>query len=196
MLAFMLFALVASITPGPTNLLVLSNSARHGLRAALPIILGAAAGATLIVWLVGSGLGTALLEVPTVQPLLNGVGVAWLSWLAWKIYSSPVQALEPGEAAAPLGLWGAAALQVINPKTWMMALAVAGVFIDVAATDRIAQVTRLSLVFLLIALPCLGGWALLGSGARRLSGSPTVLRRINRGLALLLLVSAWASLCQ
>ena len=49
-------------------------------------------------------------------------------------------------------------------------------------------------LFLLIALPCLGGWALLGSGARRLSGSPTVLRRINRGLALLLLVSAWASL--
>ena len=45
MLAFMLFAFVASITPGPTNFLVLSNSASHGLRAALPIILGAGAGA-------------------------------------------------------------------------------------------------------------------------------------------------------
>ncbi|MGE7355322.1 hypothetical protein ACQKLJ_20080, partial [Pseudomonas qingdaonensis] len=31
-------------------------------------------------------------------------------------------------------------------------------------------------------------------GARRLSGSPVVLRRVNQGLALLLLVSAWASL--
>lgn len=196
MLAFMLFAFVASITPGPTNFLVLSNSASHGLRAALPIIAGAGASAALIVWLVGSGMGEALFRAPAVQPLLNGLGVAWLSWLAWKIFRSPVQLLTPGHAAPRLGLWGAAALQVINPKTWMMALAVASVFIDAAATDRLAQVTRLSLVFFLIALPCLGGWALLGSGARRLSGSPTVLRRVNQGLAVLLLVSAWASFWQ
>lgn len=196
MLAFMLFAFVASITPGPTNFLVLSNSANHGLRAALPIIVGAGVGAALIVWLVGSGMGAALFRAPAVQPLLNGLGVAWLSWLAWKIFISPVQVLASGQAAPRLGLWGAAALQVINPKTWMMALAVASVFIDAAATDRLAQVTRLSLVFLLIALPCLGAWALLGSGARRLSGSPTVLRRVNQGLAVLLLVSAWASVWQ
>lgn len=31
---FLLFAVVASITPGPTNILVLSNSQRHGLAAA------------------------------------------------------------------------------------------------------------------------------------------------------------------
>ena len=37
LLPFALFAFVASITPGPTNILVLSNSARYGLRAALPI---------------------------------------------------------------------------------------------------------------------------------------------------------------
>lgn len=196
MLAFMLFAFVASITPGPTNFLVLSNSASHGLRAALPIILGAGAGAALIVWLVGSGMGEVLFRAPAVQPLLNGLGVAWLTWLAWKIFRSPVQVQQSGATSARPGLWGAAALQVINPKTWMMALAVASVFIDAAASDRLLQVTHLSLVFFVIALPCLGGWALLGSGARRLSGSPVVLRRVNQGLALLLLVSAWASLWQ
>lgn len=36
---FLLFAVVASITPGPTNILVLSNSQRHGLAAAWPIVL-------------------------------------------------------------------------------------------------------------------------------------------------------------
>lgn len=39
-LPFLLFAFVASITPGPTNLLVFSNSARFGWSAALPIMLG------------------------------------------------------------------------------------------------------------------------------------------------------------
>ncbi|MCD7082416.1 LysE family translocator, partial [Pseudomonas sp. MAFF 311095] len=64
MLPFMLFAFVASITPGPTNILVLSNSARYGFKAALPIILGACLGAAGIVLLVGSGVGHSLAHLP------------------------------------------------------------------------------------------------------------------------------------
>ncbi|ERO60417.1 hypothetical protein P308_14095 [Pseudomonas piscis] len=60
LLPFVMFAIVASITPGPTNLLVLSNSARYGLRAALPIIFGAGGAAAGMVWLVGGGLGDKL----------------------------------------------------------------------------------------------------------------------------------------
>ncbi|NWN51692.1 LysE family transporter, partial [Pseudomonas sp. MAFF 301514] len=67
MLPFMLFAFVASITPGPTNILVLSNSARYGLRAALPIILGACVGAAGLVLLVGTGVGQSLVHLPKVQ---------------------------------------------------------------------------------------------------------------------------------
>ena len=33
LLPFMLFSLVASISPGPTNLLILAHGARQGLRA-------------------------------------------------------------------------------------------------------------------------------------------------------------------
>ncbi|RMT07189.1 hypothetical protein ALP55_04388 [Pseudomonas coronafaciens pv. oryzae] len=47
----------ASITPGPTNILVLSNSARFGWRAVVPLILGTCTGAALLVLLVGMGLG-------------------------------------------------------------------------------------------------------------------------------------------
>lgn len=39
MLPFIMYAFVASITPGPTNILVLSNSARFGWRAVVPLIL-------------------------------------------------------------------------------------------------------------------------------------------------------------
>ena len=49
LLPFVLFAFVASITPGPTNILVLSNSSRFGLGAAMPIIFGACSAAALIV---------------------------------------------------------------------------------------------------------------------------------------------------
>ncbi len=89
LLPFLLFAFVASITPGPTNILVLSNSARYGLKAALPIVLGACMGAAGIVLLVGSGVGQSLAQLPRVQATMQWVGVAWLSYLAWQIYRAP-----------------------------------------------------------------------------------------------------------
>ncbi|AKS04876.1 LysE family translocator [Pseudomonas trivialis] len=192
MLAFMLFAFVASITPGPTNILVLSNSARHGFKAALPIILGACAGAASLVLLVGSGVGQSLVQLPTVQIAMQWIGVAWLSYLAWQIFSAPAKALEVDTAEKPLGLIGAASLQLINPKTWMMALAVVSVFAGNGA-DRQSQVVYLSLVFFLISLPCLGTWALLGVGSARVFRSAKAMQRFNRGMALLLLVATWLS---
>jgi threonine/homoserine/homoserine lactone efflux protein len=192
LLPFMLFAFVASITPGPTNILVLSNSARYGFKAALPIIFGAGAGAAGIVLLVGSGVGESLVRLPRVQLAMQWAGVAWLSYLAWQIYRTPAQAIGVRSTQKRLGLAGAASLQLVNPKTWMMALAVVSVFAGHGA-ERQSQVLYLSLVFFLIALPCLGAWALLGAGSNRVLRSSTAVQRFNRCMALLLLGSTWLS---
>ena len=192
LLPFMLFAFVASITPGPTNILVLSNSARYGFKAAVPIILGACAGAAGLVLVVGSGVGQSLTQAPKLQAVMQWAGVAWLSYLAWQIYRAPAEAIDPQSTQKRLGLIGAASLQVINPKTWMMALAVVSVFAGNGA-DRQHQVLSLSLVFFLIALPCLSAWALLGAGSNRVLRSSTAVQRFNRCMALLLLGSTWLS---
>ena len=107
---------------------------------------------------------------------------------------APASALD-ASAGQPrrLGLAGAAALQLVNPKTWMMALAVVSVFAGTEA-DRQWRALWLSLVFFLIALPCLGAWALLGAGSARWLRSPQALQAFNRGMALLLLASTWMSL--
>jgi threonine/homoserine/homoserine lactone efflux protein len=55
-------------------------------------------------------------------------------------------------------------------------------------------VWQLALVFLLIALPCMTTWALLGVGSARWLQAPRRLLWFNRGLAGMLLVSAWAAL--
>ncbi len=187
MLAFVLFAFVASITPGPTNILVLSNSARFGLRASLPIIFGGCAAAALIVLAVGTGLGRTLMTLPYVQPAMTATGLVWLSWLAWKIFSAPAEAISADDERR-LGLASAASLQLVNPKTWVMALAVVSVF-----SARGLAVHWLALVFFLISLPCMGCWALLGVGSARWISSPRAMQRMNRVLALLLLISAWAA---
>ena len=67
LLPFMLFAFVASITPGPTNVLVLGSSARYGVAATLPLVIGACVGAAAIVVAVGLGLGELLQQHPRLQ---------------------------------------------------------------------------------------------------------------------------------
>lgn len=193
LLPFLLFAFVASITPGPTNILVLSNSARYGLGAAVPIIFGACASAATLVLLVGSGAGSWLSALPAVQTAMQWVGVAWLSYLAWQIFSARAAAITSQSTDARLGLMGAAGLQLINPKTWMMALAVVSVFAG-GGEQRLGQVMVLSLAFFLISMPCLAVWALLGAGSTRWLRSPRAMQRLNRCMALLLLGSAWLSL--
>ncbi|MBK5549696.1 LysE family translocator [Pseudomonas sp. TH03] len=191
LLPFLLFAFVASITPGPTNILVLSNSARYGFKAALPIVFGACVSAALIVLLVGSGFGQTLSANPGVQQAMKWIGVIWLTSLAWRIFKTPVGPINAATPGRRLGLWGAAGLQWVNPKTWMMALAVVSVFAN-NTSERTEQVMLLSLVFLLVSLPCLSAWAALGAGSTRLLRSPGALLRFNQCMAIMLLVSVWS----
>jgi threonine/homoserine/homoserine lactone efflux protein len=191
-LPFILFAFVASITPGPTNILVLSNSALYGLRAALPIVLGACAGAAGMVLLVGLGLGEALLRFPLVQQSLAWLGVAWISLLAWKLFRAQPVGVDKDFSNKRIAAWGGAALQLVNPKTWMMALAVVSVFTGAGASSF--RYGIYALIFFLVAVPCLTAWAVLGRGAARFLTSTRWMRRFNQSMAMLLLVSAWTSL--
>lgn len=191
-LPFVLFAFVASITPGPTNILILSNSALYGLSAALRIVLGACAGATAIVLLVGLGLGETLLRFPLVQKGMAWLGVAWISTLAWQLFRSPPNTLNADSSSKRIGALGGAGLQWINPKTWMMALAVVSVFAGKETSP--SQYGVYALIFFLVAVPCLAAWAFLGRGAARIFDSARAMQRFNQCMALLLLISAWASL--
>ncbi|WP_312521181.1 LysE family translocator [Stutzerimonas nitrititolerans] len=194
LLPFLIFAFVASITPGPTNILVLGHGARFGLRATLPLVLGASLAAALIVLLVGLGLGEVLQRYPRVQQAMSLLGALWLSWLAWQLLRSATQSFETASAThRELGPLGAALLQLVNPKVWMMAVAVVSVF-AAGSADKAVRVAQLSFVFLLMTLPCMSVWALLGAGSARLLQSPQRVRRFNQLLAILLLASTWLAL--
>lgn len=194
LLPFLLFAFVATITPGPTNILVLSHGARFGLRATLPLVLGACLAAALIVLLVGLGLGEALLRYPRVQQAMSWLGALWLSGLAWQLWRSAAEPLNT-EAGSQreLGPLGAALLQLVNPKVWMMAVAVVSVF-AAGSADKATRVLQLSLIFLAMALAGMSAWAVLGAGSARLLQSPQRMQRFNQSLALLLFASTWLAL--
>ena len=193
-LAFALFAFVSSITPGPNNTMLLASGVNFGFVRSLPHMAGVTVGFCLMILLLGLGVGSVFVRFPVLYTVLRYVGGTYMLYLAWKIFRSPPPDLgAPGAMPGRFGLLAAASLQLVNPKTWMMALAVLGVFAG-HGPDQGLRTLQLAAIFFVVSLPCLAAWACLGVGSARLLRSPTALRRFNRAMGLLLLVSAWLGL--
>ncbi|MGR5542974.1 LysE family translocator, partial [Vibrio campbellii] len=56
--AIILFAISASITPGPNNIMVMTSGANFGAKRTLPLLTGICIGFTLMLLLVGLGFST------------------------------------------------------------------------------------------------------------------------------------------
>ena len=186
LLSLLGFAVVMYITPGPNNVMVAASAANHGIRATVPHMFGIVAGFAVMLTLVCAGLGSALVGWPLLLPAFRWIGAAWLVVLAWKIAT----ASPPGEGGRGrvLGFFGGAGFQWINPKGWLIAVAAAGEYLSPGSPLAI-QLARIFVVFLVVGMPCVMVWALLGSGAGRLLHSPARLRIFNVSMALLLLLS-------
>ncbi|MBY4677445.1 LysE family translocator [Marinobacterium arenosum] len=191
--SFSLFAFVASITPGPTNVLALSNGSRFGTLATLPFVIGAAFGTSVILLLTTSGLAELIAGYPLLSRMLAWLGALWLSWMAWKLFHAPDIDHQARNGLARAGWHQGALMQLVNPKTWMMALTVSGLFApgDGAA---LAHNLLLALIFFTVTVPCIAAWAWLGEGSGRLMKTEARQRRLNQLLALLLGASVWIAL--
>lgn len=192
LMPFLLFAFVASITPGPTNILVLTNSQHYGVKATLPALVSGCAAASAIVLISGAGAGELLRQYPLVRQVMSWAGVLWLSWMSWQLFRAPAANLSSGTHTR-FTARAAALLQVINPKTWMMALAVVSLFAP-AGEHALRDIALMALWFLLISIACLICWAWLGQAVNRLFRTAAALVRFQRLMALCLFVSAWAGM--
>jgi len=189
---FLLFAFVASITPGPTNILVLTNSQHFGVRATLPALLSACVAASAIVLISGAGAGEMLHQYPLVRQVMSWAGVLWLSWMSWQLFCAPAATVSR-DTHTRFTARAAALLQVINPKTWMMALAVVSLFAP-AGEGALRDIALMALWFLLISVACLLCWAWLGQAVNKVFRTAAAMVRFQRLMALCLFISAWAGM--
>lgn len=80
--AFSLLMLLAQFSPGPDMLLLIRNALAHPLRAGLFTVLGIAAGLSLHLTAVLTGVALAVKESSVFFPALLIAGGIWLTWLA------------------------------------------------------------------------------------------------------------------
>jgi threonine/homoserine/homoserine lactone efflux protein len=181
------FSVAMTITPGPNNLMVAAAAANHGITDTVPHITGIAVGFTLMLAIVAAGLGGVVMGVPLLHPVMQWVGAVWLLYIAWKIATALPPALD-GEKRPPLGFFGAALFQWVNPKAWMIALGAASEFV-VPGRPLALEAGRIAGVFAIVAIPCILPWAMLGSGTARILNAPHRLRMFNVAMAVLLVIS-------
>ncbi|MDH0301470.1 MULTISPECIES: LysE family translocator [unclassified Pseudomonas] len=179
------FALAASISPGPVNIVALGSGARHGLNASLGHAAGATLGFCLLLVLVGLGVHELLLRWPLVGQLLHGGGVLFLLYMAWKLASDDGRLDTEGAHRAPTA-WHGAAMQWLSPKAWLAAVAGVGAY-----TGGEQQLLWLfTWIYMPICFISVASWAWAGSVIRRYLTEPKWMRLLNRGLAALLVASA------
>ncbi|KAB5625354.1 LysE family translocator [Pseudomonas putida] len=179
------FALAASISPGPVNIVALGSGARHGLRASLGHAAGASLGFCLLLVLIGLGLHEVLLRWPVIGRLLHWGGVLFLLYMAWKLSSDNGQLNASHQTRAP-SFWHGAVMQWLNPKAWLASVAGIGAY-----TGGDQQLLWLfTWLYAPICFVSVASWAWAGSVISQYLGNPRHMRLFNRGLAVLLVASA------
>jgi len=183
-IAFILFAVVAAITPGPSNIILASTGASIGVRRGLPCLFGVAIGMGLMIFLIALGLGSIVLEHPLVRTALKWGGISLLLWLSWKIATASRG--DAGTAREGVGFWQAAALQWVNPKSWLVSASAVGTNLRAEAASPLMQSLSFGILFVLVALPSCFVWLAFGATAQRLLQTERAARAFNVVMGLLL----------
>lgn len=172
--------------------MALASGANFGFARSVPHWLGIGLGFGVMLIAVGLGLNQVLAQFPAAYDVLRWVGAAYLLYLAWKLATATAMGAEAAASARPISFISAAAFQWVNPKAWVMAVTAMSTYLPAHA--GIFDVLLLTVLFVLINLPCVGVWVGSGMALRRFLQDPKRLRAFNIGMAVMLVASLYPML--
>lgn len=173
-LAMCLFSLSMSISPGPVNLITLSTGVNHGFRRAMPFVSGATIGFTLLLLLIGLGMGSFLSTNGIFPTILAVGGTAFISYIGYKIAVSKPE-VNVSSCEVPSFCQGFL-LQWLNPKAWSACLAGLSAFNLANSHTKLAIFISL---YFVICYASIASWALAGEKVKTLFETPRSARILN-----------------
>ena len=187
-LAIFAFALLMNAaSPGPSIAALVSRVLVRGWRDVAPFVAAMWLGEAVWLTLAAAGLATLAERFHLGFLVIKYCGVAYLVYLAWQMWSAPVDA---GEAKGLSGHRGAlrmffAGLTVTlgNPKIMVFYLALLPTLVDLGALTFMDWATLTATMFLVLASIDLA-YIVMAARARRLLRSPKAVRLANRTGAL------------
>ncbi len=159
--ALVLFALIATGSPGGATTLATASGARFGYRRSVPLIAGIACALASLMAVSGTSLATTFKAIPSLELTVKAIGSIYLLWLAAKIGFAGPPAKTGFDRERPTKFLGGALLLVVNPKAWAMAVGVASSFSDLVSEPLVLG-GLLALIFAVSACVSLTIWAMVG----------------------------------
>ena len=83
--SFVLFVVVATVTPGGATTLATASGAQFGLRRSMPLLSGMAVGLATLAGAAASGMSALLQTLPVLELAMKLAGSSYLLWLACRI---------------------------------------------------------------------------------------------------------------
>ena len=184
--AFITYVLVTTFTPGPNNMMAMSNGLHDGFRKSLRFLFGVFAGFFVVMLLCGY-LNFVLVSIlPKARFWLNLLGTGYMIYLG--IHIALTRQSEQTEIDRPLNTFKAGALmQFLNLKLILYGITVFSNFIIPFHQD-LPTLTLFTLVLAVIGFIATACWAAFGVIFRKVFSKYSTV--INISLGLLLIYSA------
>lgn len=128
--AFLSYVFISTFTPGPNNIMSMSNATKYGFKKSLPFNIGVFVGFFVIMLLCSFFSITLFNLMPSIKPFITYAGAAYILWLAWKIFKSkPHSPHANDEEKHVVSMWVAVILQFVNVKVILYGFTILSTFI-------------------------------------------------------------------
>ncbi|MGF1909984.1 LysE family translocator [Vibrio kasasachensis] len=185
--AIALFAVSASVTPGPNNIMVMTSGVNFGVKKSLPLLTGICVGFAAMLLLVGLGFSQLFDIFPSLHFIIKCVGVAYLLYLAFLIAKS-AGTVSAKSQDKPLTFMNGALFQWVNAKAWVVATGAIAAFTTVGG-NFYSQNMLIAATFFVVSIPCVGLWLSFGSLLKNILNSDKSRKWFNFSMAGLLALS-------
>ena len=183
LLTFCAVYALAVATPGPGIAAVIARSLAHGFRGAPAFVAGFIVGDLTWFAIAATGLAALAKTAESVFVAIKWAGVAYLLYLAWKLWTAPAERVAVAEDDGRQHGWRAflasLTLTLANPKAILFFLALLPTVIDLASMNTL-RFLEISLAMAIVMPIVMFSYVFLAARARELFTTPKAVRRLNR----------------
>lgn len=162
---FLSYAVVTAVTPGPNNIMSMSNARRLGLRRSFPFNLGIWAGFSLVMIACTFFCNILSEVIPKIKMPMMMIGAVYMLWLAWKTLTST---LVIEEKHSQSNFVSGMLLQFVNPKIYIYCIVSMEAYILPYYQGQWIILTLFALILASIGFVFTLCWALFGSAFKML----------------------------
>lgn len=159
-ISFLTYVIITAITPGPNNIMSMSNASRLGFKKSFRFNLGIWVGFTAVM-LICTALSTVLYNLlPLIKMPMLIIGAAYMLYLAFKTFKS---SSDMQENHIKSGFVSGLFLQFINPKIYIYCIVSMEAYILPFYQDNILKLFGFAVFLSTAGFLCTLCWAAFGS---------------------------------